>query len=96
MWELDQCVETSFFKIHDHNQEETQVGAESEDAAFPPVYNDSEGPAGIGGLAYTIEATESLYLVTKFHERHPLEPDSSSQLSNWLHKFRQLDSRLLQ
>ncbi|KAM3503578.1 hypothetical protein MY10362_004112 [Beauveria mimosiformis] len=50
----------------------------------------------IGGLAYTIEATESLYLVSKFHERHPLEPDSASQLSGWLHKFRQLDSRLLQ
>ncbi|OAA69343.1 Transcription factor [Akanthomyces lecanii RCEF 1005] len=96
MWELDQCVETSFFKIHEQVEDDMEVAAETDDAPFPPVYNDSEGPSGIGGLAYTIEATESLYLVTKFHERHPLEPDSSSQLSNWLHKFRQLDSRLLQ
>ncbi|KAJ6785235.1 hypothetical protein PWT90_05113 [Aphanocladium album] len=96
MWELDQCVETSFFKIHDQTQDNMEAGDETDDAPFPPVYNDSEGPTGIGGLAYTIEATESLYLVTKFHERHPLEPNSSGQLSGWLHKFRQLDSRLLQ
>lgn len=89
-------METSFFKIHEQVEDGMEVAAETDDAPFPPVYNDSEGPSGIGGLAYTIEATESLYLVTKFHERHPLEPDSSSQLSNWLHKFRQLDSRLLQ
>ncbi|KAJ3494520.1 hypothetical protein NLG97_g4029 [Lecanicillium saksenae] len=96
MWELDQCVETSFFKIHDQTQDDVAAGADNDDAPFPPVYNDAEGPTGIGGLAYTIEATESLYLVTKFHERHSLEPDSSGQLSSWLHKFRQLDSRLLQ
>lgn len=96
MWELDQCVETSFFKIHEPTQDDMEAGADTEDAPFPPVYNDTEGPSAIGGLAYTVEATESLYLVTKFHERHRLEPDSSSQLSSWLHKFRQLDSRLLQ
>ncbi|KAF1734907.1 Transcriptional activator protein acu-15 [Beauveria bassiana] len=96
MWELDQCVETSFFKIHEQTQDDLDAIADTEDAPFPPVYNDSQGPTGIGGLAYTIEATESLYLVSKFHERHPLEPDSASQLSGWLHKFRQLDSRLLQ
>ncbi|OAA38501.1 Transcription factor [Beauveria brongniartii RCEF 3172] len=96
MWELDQCVETSFFKIHEQTQDSLDSSADAEDAPFPPVYNDSQGPTGIGGLAYTIEATESLYLVSKFHERHPLEPDSASQLSGWLHKFRQLDSRLLQ
>ncbi|KAM3541613.1 hypothetical protein ARSEF1564_005473 [Beauveria bassiana] len=96
MWELDQCVETSFFKIHEQSQDDLDAIADTEDAPFPPVYNDSQGPTGIGGLAYTIEATESLHLVSKFHERHPLEPDSASQLSGWLHKFRQLDSRLLQ
>ncbi|PMB69044.1 hypothetical protein BM221_005630 [Beauveria bassiana] len=77
-------------------QDDLDAIADTEDAPFPPVYNDSQGPTGIGGLAYTIEATESLHLVSKFHERHPLEPDSASQLSGWLHKFRQLDSRLLQ
>jgi hypothetical protein len=60
------------------------------------AYSDSEANDDIGGLAYTIEATESLFLVSKFHDRHTLELSSSSQLSNWLHKFRQLDSRLLQ
>ncbi|XWX00266.1 hypothetical protein V2A60_008286 [Cordyceps javanica] len=96
MWELDQCVETSFFKIHEQTQDDVEASADIEDVAFPFAYNDSQGPSGIGGLAYTIEATESLFLVNKFHERHSLNPDSAAQLSGWLHKFRQLDSRLLQ
>ncbi|ATY62339.1 C6 transcription [Cordyceps militaris] len=96
LWEGDHCVETSFFKIHDQTQEDMEANADTEEQPFPLVYNESEGPSVIGGLAYTIEATESLFLVNKFHERQPLQPDSASQLSSWLHKFRQLDSRLLQ
>lgn len=94
MWELDQCVETSFFKIHDQSQNDVSI--ESEESPFPPAYSTAEGPSGIGGLAYAIEASESLFLVTKFHTRHKLELENSTQLSSWLNRFRQLDSRLLQ
>ena len=95
-WELDQCVETSFFKIPDQTQDADAEQNINQDDVFPMAYSDSEADDDIGGLAYTIEATESLFLVSKFHDRHTLELSSSSQLSNWLHKFRQLDSRLLQ
>lgn len=94
MWELDHAVETSFFKMHEQNQAED--AAADQESPFPPAYSTAEGPSGVGGLAYTIEATESLHLMTKFHVRHDLEIESSSQLSSWLNKFRQLDSRLLQ
>lgn len=94
MWELDQCVETSFFKTHEQPQNEAET--QEAESPFPPAYSNTEGPSGIGGLAYTIEATESLFLVTKFHARHTFELDNSTQLSSWLNKFRQLDSRLLQ
>ena len=94
MWEIDQAVETSFFKIHDQTKEAAD-NAEDE-APFPPAYSTAEGPSGIGGFAYGIEATESLFVVTKFHARHSLEIDTSAQLSTWLNRFRQLDSRLLQ
>lgn len=89
-------METSFFKIHQQNEAETEAAEEEAPSPFPPAYTNSDGPIGIGGLAYTIEATESLFLVTKFHERHHLDFKSSNQLSSWLTKFRQLDSRLLQ
>lgn len=98
MWELDHAVETSFFKIYDQTQQDNNAAATEEQngSPFPPAYSSAEGPSGVGGLAYTIEATESLYLVNKFHARHDLEIETSSQLSSWLNKFRQLDSRLLQ
>ncbi|EFY94894.1 fungal specific transcription factor domain protein [Metarhizium robertsii] len=93
-WEQDLRVETSFFKTHEQGADETD--AEEPEPPFPPAYADTEQPSGIGGLAYTIEASESLFLVTKFHARHPVELNKSSQLSSWLNKFRHLDSRLLQ
>lgn len=65
-------------------------------ASFPPPHSINEGPDGIGGLAYTVEATESLSLITKFNMRHPLALENAYQISSWLNRFRQLDSRLLQ
>ncbi|KAJ6447287.1 subtilisin-like protein [Purpureocillium lavendulum] len=95
MWESDQCVETSYFKLDDQPQVE-ETNAQEETSPFPPPYATKEGPNGVGGLAYTIEATESLSLVTKFNLRHSLEHADANRLSAWLTRFRQLDSRLLQ
>ncbi|OAQ87949.1 C6 transcription factor [Purpureocillium lilacinum] len=95
MWESDQCVETSYFKLDDQPQVEENTAPE-ETSPFPPPYATKEGPNGVGGLAYTIEATESLSLITKFNLRHSLEHGDANRLSAWLTRFRQLDSRLLQ
>ncbi|UNI13368.1 hypothetical protein JDV02_000118 [Purpureocillium takamizusanense] len=95
MWESDQCVETSYFKLDDQPQVEDSAAPE-ETSPFPPPYATKEGPNGVGGLAYTIEATESLSLITKFNLRHSLEHGDANRLSAWLTRFRQLDSRLLQ
>ena len=35
MWELDQCVETSFFKIHEQTQDDMEAAADTDDAPFP-------------------------------------------------------------
>lgn len=95
MWELDHAVETSFFKIHQQTQQE-EAATGGQNSLFPPAYSTPKGPSGVGGLAYTIEATESLHLVSKFHASFSLEINTSHQLSSWLNKFRQLDSKLLQ
>lgn len=95
MWELDHAVETSFFKMHQQTQPDDAPSGD-QDSPFPPAYLTPEGPSGVGGLAYTIEATESLHLMTKFHANHSLEIENSHELSSWLNKFRQLDSKLLQ
>lgn len=94
MWEQDQCVETSYFKMDE--QPQNDVTTSDETSPFPPPYATKEGPNGVGGLAYTIEATESLSLIAKFNVRHSLELVNAGQLSAWLNRFRQLDSRLLQ
>ena len=78
------------------DQSQNETAAPDEPSPFPPPYATKEGPNGVGGLAYTIEATESLSLITKFNTRHSLEPDNAGRLSAWLNRFRQLDSRLLQ
>lgn len=96
MWELDQRVETSFFKPDKPQQQQDEPEGNHADTPFPAAYANAERPSGIGGFAYTIEATESLHLVTKFHARHTCESNNSAQISSWLSKFRQLDSRLLQ
>ena len=96
MWESDQCIETPFFKVHE-NRFSDAAGLNAETPPpFPSPYSTKEGPNGVGGLAYTIEATESLSLATRFNAKHSLEPEVSGQFSVWLNKFRQLDSRLMQ
>ncbi|KID81441.1 Transcription factor, fungi [Metarhizium guizhouense ARSEF 977] len=88
-WVLEKCVETAYFKP------DSQEYEMATDKTFPFTSPDAttEEPNSSGGLAYLIEATESLSLVTKFHTQHPLDLENANQ---WLNRFRQLDSRLLQ
>lgn len=95
IWESDQCVETSYFKVDGQQQNDTQDSfGESPSFLSPPDVRESA--SSLGGFAYTIEATDNLSLVTQFNHRYALEPENSSKLSAWLNRFRQLDSRLLQ
>jgi hypothetical protein len=92
MWQQDLAVETGYFK--------TQQNDSSNEEDVVPFNLDSlennDRSSGIGGLALTIEASESLYLITQFHNRHRLDFIGPTKVSRWLSKFRQLDSRLLQ
>ena len=95
MWESDQCVETSYFRIENQHQNDIQ-SCVGDSPFFPSPQDVREGASGLGGFAYTIEATENLTLITQFNHRCALEPESATKVSTWLNRFRQLDSRLLQ
>lgn len=87
-------METSYFKLDDQHQ--TDTSATPGASPFSTQNEHNEGAARIGGLAHLVDATESLSLVNRFNLGHSLEPNDPNQLSAWLNRFRQLDSRLLQ
>ncbi|UNI14753.1 hypothetical protein JDV02_001351 [Purpureocillium takamizusanense] len=57
---------------------------------------DHESQTSLGGFAYSIEATESLSLVTTFFLQQAVNVTKVHELELWLMRFKQLDLRLVQ
>ncbi|KAJ5174278.1 uncharacterized protein N7482_000155 [Penicillium canariense] len=91
-WEKEREVCTPYFGIPDFKDttSTSSILSENRDSANP------EDQDSIGGLAYNIEATESLALVTNFFLRHAFIVDDTEKAQMWMMKFKELDLRLIQ
>lgn len=90
LWEKGQEIQTPYFGISD-----------SKGNATTPILNRrgsicGEEQESIGGLAYNIEATESLALVANFFLHHAFIVDDAEKAQMWLMQFKELDLRLIQ
>jgi hypothetical protein len=65
-------------------------------ATLPSRRPELEDQASIGGFAYSIEASESLSLVTSFFLRHAVNVSKVQEVQMWLMRFKELDLRLVQ
>lgn len=88
IWARGQEVITPFFGIPDKFPIDNSVQATS------PLEYPQDRDA-IGGLAYRIEATQSLTLVTSFFLQ-PLDVKNAQAVQVWLMRFKELDLRLVQ
>lgn len=87
LWERGTPVDTPFF------QAETETHAPTPRGGEESPENDSI--SNIGGLAFCLEATDTLNLVTKFLLQRAVQFTGSQQVRLWLLKFKELDLRLV-
>ena len=92
LWEKEQEVRTPYFGI---------PVSKNPSSNSPPVSEglgsaNSEDQDSIGGLAYNVEATESLSLVTNFFLHHAFVVEDNQKAQLWLMRFKELDLRLMQ
>lgn len=64
-------------------------------SARPELVTESSEDS-LGGLAYAIEATESLSLVASFFLQQSVDVTKAHELEVWVMRFKQLDLRLVQ
>ncbi|KAK1139930.1 hypothetical protein N8T08_011007 [Aspergillus melleus] len=92
IWGQEQEVRTPYFGISD-----SKGPLSSSSGLFERQGSSrSEDQDSIGGLAYNIEATESLALVTNFFLHHAFVVNDTEKARLWLMKFKELDLRLIQ
>ena len=92
IWGQEQEVRTPYFGISD-----SKGPLSSSSGLFERQGSSrSEDQDSIGGLAYNIEATESLALVTNFFLHHAFVVNDTEKAQLWLMKFKELDLRLIQ
>ena len=88
LWEEGQLLKTPtpYFGIAD----------KSSGGDLPTRRPELEDQASLGGFAYSIEASESLSLVTTFFLRHEVDVSKVQDVQMWLMRFKELDLRLVQ
>ncbi|ORY66049.1 fungal-specific transcription factor domain-containing protein [Pseudomassariella vexata] len=88
LWETGQPLEmpTPFFGVADESSRANPT---------VPTIRPEVDDQSLGGFAFSIEATESLSLVTSFFLQQDI-PSDPRQVQVWLMRFKQLDLRLIQ
>jgi hypothetical protein len=89
LWEEGKALQTPtpYFGIADKS---------SGGGALPTRRPELDDQASLGGFAFSIEALESLSLVTTFFLRHELDVSKVQDVQMWLMRFKELDLRLVQ
>jgi hypothetical protein len=92
LWEKEREVCAPYFGISD----KSGIGHSQSVPTESRASSDPEDQDSIGGFAYSIEATESLALVTNFFLHHVVHVSDAQNVRIWLMKFKELDLRLVQ
>lgn len=92
LWEKEQEVRTPYFGIP-KSKETTPSSSVPLGSQGLAIQEDQDS---MGGLAYNIEATESLALVTNFFLHDAFVVDDVEKAQLWMMKFKELDLRLMQ
>ena len=90
LWEEDRPLHTPtpYFGVSDPPRNVGNV--------LPSARPETADQASLGGFAYSIEATESLSLVTSFFLQQAVDVAKAHDVQLWLMRFKQLDLRLVQ